>query len=206
MGHWILILCPLNIVYIDVFVIQETKLDPSFTGEHFVISGYTKPYRLDRNRQSGGVLIYIRKDIPSKELDKHIFINLRKMKLLFFGTYHSAHPEYGLKDIEYFEQVGLSLDVYSNYDKFLLPGDFNVEEEENCLRDFLFHYNAKNLVMENTCFKSIYNPRVIDLILTNSYRNFQNTTTIATGLSDFHKMAITVLKPPFPKAKQRNSI
>ena len=32
-------------------------------------------------------------------------VNLRKMKLLFFGTYHSTYPEYCLKDIEYFEQV-----------------------------------------------------------------------------------------------------
>ena len=54
-------------------------------------------------------------------IDKHIFtknveglfveVNLRTMKLLFFGTYHSTHPEYGLKDIESFVLVGLALDV-----------------------------------------------------------------------------------------------
>ena len=82
-------------------------------------------------------------------------------------------------------------------------GTGDVEEEENCLRYFLFHCNAKNLVKENTCYKSIDNPRCIDLILINSYRNFQNTTTIATRLSDFHKMAITVLKTTFPKAKPK---
>ena len=38
-----------------------------FSLEQFVISGYSKPYRLDRN-QSGGVIIYIREDIPIKEL------------------------------------------------------------------------------------------------------------------------------------------
>ena len=59
--------------------------------------------------------------------------NLRKMKRLFFGTYHSTHPEYGLNDIEYFEQVGLALGVYSNYVKFLQAGDFNVEEEGGLL-------------------------------------------------------------------------
>ena len=90
--------------------------------------------------------------------------------------------------------------MYGNYNKSLQAGDINVEEEENCLRDFLFHYNVKNLVKENTCFKSIDNPRCIDLFLTNSYRN---TTTIATGLCDFHKMAITVLKTPFPKARSK---
>ena len=62
---------------------------------------------------------------------------------------------------DYFNQVGPTLDVYSNYAKFLLAGDFNVEEEESCLNHFLFEYNAKNLVKEMTCFKSIDNPSCI---------------------------------------------
>ena len=61
----------------------------------------------------------------------------------------------------------------------------------------------KNLVKEPTCFKSIDNPSCIDLFITNSYLSFQNTTTVATGLSDFHKMTVTVLKTTFPKAKPR---
>ena len=59
-----------------------------------------------------------------------------------------------------------------------------MEEEESCLNHFLFEYNAKNLVKEMTCFNSIDNPSCIDIFLTNSYQTFQNTTTIATGLSD----------------------
>ena len=59
--------------YLDILVIQETKLDPSFSDEQFMISGYTKPYRLDRNRNGGGVIIYVREDIPSKKLKKHNF-------------------------------------------------------------------------------------------------------------------------------------
>lgn len=107
--------------HLDVLIIQETKLDPSFSIDQFIMKGYTKPYRLDRNRNGGGVVIYVREDIPSKELNKHNFtknieglfveINLRKTKLLLFGTYHSTHPEYGLNDCDYFEQVGLALDV-----------------------------------------------------------------------------------------------
>ena len=83
------------------------------------------------------------------------------MKLLFFGTYHSTHPIYGLTDTKYFEQVGLALDVYSNYDEFLLAGDFNVKEEENCLRDFLFHYNAKNLVKGKPVLKVLKTQNVL---------------------------------------------
>ena len=33
--------------------------------------------------------------------------------------------------------------------------------------------------------------------------NFQNTTTMATGLSDFHKMIVTVCKTSFPKSKPK---
>ena len=59
------------------------------------------------------------------------------------------------------------------------------------------------MVKEETCFKSIDNPSCIDLFLTNSYQNFQNTTTISTGLSDFHKMPLTVMKTTFPKANPK---
>ena len=31
-----------------------------------------------------------------------------------------------------------------NYEKFLLVGDFNAEESEPCLSQFLYEYNAKN--------------------------------------------------------------
>ena len=42
-------------------------------------------------------------------------------------------------------------------------------------------------------------PSCIDLFLTNFPRSFQNTQTIETGLSDFHKLAVTILKMYLPK-------
>ena len=54
---------------IDILIITETKLDDSFPTAQFTISGYSKPYRLDRNRNGGGVIIYIRGDIPSKQIN-----------------------------------------------------------------------------------------------------------------------------------------
>ena len=54
----------------DVLVITETKLDSSFPKGQFLIEGFSVPYRLDRNRHGGGILIYVREDIPSKELKK----------------------------------------------------------------------------------------------------------------------------------------
>ena len=56
------------------------------------------PYRLDRNRNGGVVIIYVREEIPSTFLKKHklpqdaegmfIELNFRKIKWLLFRTYH----------------------------------------------------------------------------------------------------------------------
>jgi exonuclease III len=83
---------------IDILVITETKLDETFTETAFMIEGFSKPYRKDRNGCGGGILIYVREDIPSKELRYHTFpddiegifieINFRKFKWLLFGSYH----------------------------------------------------------------------------------------------------------------------
>ena len=198
---------------LDILTIQETKLDSSFPPAQFCIAGYSEPYRLDRNRDGGGVLIYVREDIPSKLLMKHNFteyveglfieINLRKTKLLFFGGYRSEHPEYGLAKSEFLEQLRFGLDKYSGYEKVLVTGDFNIDNDEEILQDFLFEQNFKNLVKEPTCYKSVENPSSIDVFLTNTPLSFQNTITVETGLSDFHKMAVTVMKTTFPKAQPK---
>ena len=198
---------------IDVLVIVETKTDDSFPKDQLCIEGFSAPYRLDRNRHGGGVMIYVRDDIPTRPLMKHKFsanieslfieVNLRKNKFLLGGTYHSRHEDYGTTDLTYFEQMSLALDSYCEYDKFLLAGDFNVQEEEACLDDFLDQFSAKNMVKEDTCFKSVDNPSCIDLLITNSPNSFQNTITISTGLSDFHKMTATVMKTTFEKQKPK---
>ena len=52
-------------------------------------------------------------------------------------------------------------------------------------------------------YKTAENSTYIDLILTNSPRSFQNSSVFETGLSDFHKLTITVLKQYFPKLKPK---
>ena len=46
-------------------------------------------------------------------------------------------------------------------------------------------------------------PSCIDLILTNRPKSFQNSSVVETGLSDFHKMTLTVMKTTFEKLKPR---
>ena len=45
---------------IDMLMISETKLDPSFPNGQFHIHGFSEPYRLDRNGNGGGIVLYIR--------------------------------------------------------------------------------------------------------------------------------------------------
>ena len=75
-----------------------------------------------------------------------------------------------------------------------------------CLKNFLQEHNAKSLVNESTCFKNVESPSCIDLFLTNNCRSFQNTTTLCSGVSDFHNMCLTVLKTTFQKAKPKEII
>ena len=49
-------------------------------------------------------------------------------------------------------------------------------------------------VKEPTCYKNVQNPSSIDVMLTNRKGSFQNSMVVETGLSDHHKMTVTVLK------------
>ena len=54
---------------VDILLITETKIDSSFPIAQFQIDGYTTPYRLDRDENGGGILLYVRDDIPSKTIE-----------------------------------------------------------------------------------------------------------------------------------------
>ena len=91
---------------------------------------------------------------------------------------------------------------FTNYENFLVVGDFNLGEENSTLKDFMNSCNLENVVKKPTCFKSD-SPTCIDLILTSDTTRLKNTTTIETGLSDFHVMIATALKGSFRKRGPR---
>ena len=127
-----------------------------------------------------------------------MLINLRKKKWLFSCSYNPIRKHI----VNHVKNISTKLDQFSaTYDNLILLGDFNVAPEEVNMLDFLNIYNLKNLVKQKTCYKNPENPSCIDLILTNSHRSFQNTNVFETGLSDFHKMTVSVLKSHFPKQK-----
>ena len=51
--------------FVDILV-TESKLDQSFPDSQFFINRFSKLFRKDRNRHGGGLLMYIKEDIPQK--------------------------------------------------------------------------------------------------------------------------------------------
>ena len=52
---------------------------------------------------------------------------------------------------------------------------------------------------ENTYLKNALNPSCFDFFIPSSILSFQNTIAVSNGLSDFHKMVVTVTKISFKK-------
>ena len=192
---------------IDILLISETKIDDTFLTPQFMIPGFSTPFRLNRTGNGGGLLLYVREDIPSKGVHTNLSenleclfveINLYKKKFLIVGTYNPCrtiianHLNVLRKCIDHF---------LLDYDNFVIMGDFNSEPIDNEIKEFCNLFNFKNLVKDPTCYKNPENPSCIDLIFTNRYRMFQDTITVEIGLSDCHKMTVTVLKTYFKKCK-----
>ena len=96
--------------------------------------------------------------------------------------------------------IGKNIDsLSSRYENFLLIGDFNAEVSDMSMKDFCNIYSFKNLIKESTCFKNPTNRKCIDFMLTNRHRSFLNSCVIETGLPDFHKTTVTVLRVFFKK-------
>ena len=81
----------------------------------------------------------------------------------------------------------------------ILVEDFNSEIHEKCMNDICEGCNWSSPIKQSTCCKNPKNPSCIDLFLTNSPNSFQNSILAETGLSEFHKMIVTVRKTSFQK-------
>ena len=116
---------------VDVYMMSETKIDETFPSRQFFIKGFTPPYRLDWNCHGGGILVYVREDIPSKLIEMKsssesisVELKLRRKKWLVNCSYNANNSDI----CDHLRSLGKSLNtLLTNYDKVLLMGDFNVE-------------------------------------------------------------------------------
>ena len=78
-----------------------------------------------------------------------------------------------------------------------------MEKCDRPMDDFRSIYNLFSLIKVVTCYKNPSKPNCIDLMLINSPESFYNSCAIQTGLSDFHKMTIIIMKTTFRKQEPK---
>ena len=149
-------------------------------------------FRQDRNCFGGGLCIYVKENIASKQLNLHLDketeaiyleINIRLRKRLIVVLYQPPSQNNSLLLENMLKNVSRYLDIYEN---ITLLGDFNMTPKNKNLQHFTDTFSLEHLINEPTCFKG--SPSCIDLIITNRKSYFKNTFVTATGISVFHKL------------------
>ena len=128
-------LCSLLADKFNIVTIAVTKLDGSIPINQFLTKGFHEPFRLDINRNSAELLIYIKSSLPVKTLFNFTLpsdiqtisfeLNLKKRKWPLLSIYKplSLNSQYFLNSIPYFDM----LDYYSNHHEYkVIFGDFNL--------------------------------------------------------------------------------
>ena len=192
-------------------MISETKLDDTFPYALYHLKDFSNPYRLDRNSHDGGFVVYVRDIISSNlvKLDQKVenfegfFTELELSKKNECLLSYSYNPHKG-NTKRHLSNISKGLDESnSKYYSILIIGDLNSEMSEPSLDEFCQTYNLESIINKPTCFKNPKNPSCIDLVLTNKQERLLKTKTVETGLSDFHKMVVSVVKTTFKKKKPK---
>ena len=131
----------------DIWMIMEKKLDDFFPASQYLIQGFCIPFRLNRNKNSDAILLYIRNNITSTKLKKYIiknqieafFVEIRLEIVYHFFVVHmiqincKLHPT--LK--KYLMELML---IAISLKNILIMGDFNVDVKEVILHLFCNQY------------------------------------------------------------------
>ena len=178
---------------VDIISFGESKLDDSVTDHVVSVPGF-KLYRKDVSRIAHGIVTYVRSDIihfrrAELEVDQSIVIEVRlgKEKWFFVSMYR---PPSSCENVFITSLIQLCDKLLVETNNLVVLGDLNINmmASGNSLSNFCDLYDMTNLVKEPTCFKSLNNPSLIDVILATQPKRFHKYIAFDTGLSDYHKM------------------
>ena len=132
-------------------MISESKLDDSFPCSQFLIDGFHTPFRFDRNKNGGGILLYIREDISAKILShdfssaESFFIEIILHKKKWFINCSCNPNKNNMKN--HLEIISSALDVFSTkYENIILLGDFNVCVDDDTMRNSCNSYSLNSFI------------------------------------------------------------
>ena len=137
-------------------------------------------------------------DLPMDIESLFLELNLRNQKVLLVGAYRppSQDARYFLRHLA--QQISLI-----GYDEVIILGDFNLPDSSEHFNGLKAELDIQNLVHEPTCFKSPTNPSCIDHIWVTKKKRFIRTSTFDIGLSDFHRMTVTIFNTQLPKSEPK---
>ena len=190
---------------IDILTICESKLDASFPKAQFHVDGFSV-FRQDSSATSGGVMVYIRNDIPCRRRCEFEFachenqsicleFSIRNEKWFLLSNY--ILPSSNVNN--YCNQMGPTLDkILSESSNVILTGDFNVDMLSKSLKftalnDVLQMYNLQNIITNGTCFKGS-KATLLDLIIVSKPKRYGSTLNFNCGLSDCHNFVLACTK------------
>ena len=197
---------------VDILFISETKLDSTFIQAQFDAPGYNS-FRKDRNCHGGGLLAYIRSDLPARrrpdlELSRIesviIEITIHNRKWGIICTYRPP----SMNNSIFIDDFTAGVDrLHVHFDNVIVAGDLNydfkIPQKYQPLQSVCDIFDFTNLITKPTCFTKNAPPSIVDVILTNRPSFLFNITNISCGISDWHNIISVVIKGHAPPPKQR---
>ena len=161
-------------------------------------------YRPDKNLKVGGVLFYIRKDIPSRLLNIKsktaiepisVETNLRK-RMWFLNCSYKPNKKFISNHLECLNRI---MDEFSeNYDNVIFLGDFNSCINDNTMTSFFSLNDVTSLIVTKNMLQKSRQTKMHRFNITDHPSNyFQQNNVLETGLYDFHMIVVTELKWDF---------
>ena len=198
---------------LDALMLNETKLDEHIPASFCNHTSY-KCYRYDRNRNGGGIMVYIKKKFDICFFEKMTFCEGLRFTLKFQNTkvnlvsiYKPPHQN----GSEFLDNLEEYITTFNLNDDLFIIGDLNMNLlNKRCkLNDFLKSLELKNWIEKPTRItnETYFSESLIDVAISNTHKTI-STQTICCPFSDHKFLLIDIpMKEKFgedPIAYHRN--
>ena len=202
----------------DILCITETKLSEYYVTNDLHVEGY-KLHRKDKDRNSGGIVVWVRSDIPHfRDTDlefsvenahiESLVINLsiKKEQWYLLATYKNPKVSNDLY-VENLTCFYNELLTGSRAKEIIMLGDVNINllQTPNCLSDMFDVYGLSNMINSPTCYKSTRGTLIDPVVVLNDKRFFQ-AINVQCGMSDWHNLVGCVTKINLPRVAPKTIV
>ena len=128
---------------VDILLVTESRIDDTFPMGQFQVEGFSRPIRLDRNRDGGGIIIFVREDLTCNELKPRVLypelectfleMRIRQSKWLVVVGYNPQKENIS----KFLNRISEEMDkLLPKYENLLMLGDWNSTVNEESLANF----------------------------------------------------------------------